>query len=102
MKIILIISILLIYIFSCNYINEIKSVESIVYELYQRGFNDYLIFIDEETLSYDKESLQQHIERKGYKMKFFEGEELHFCISFKKIFVYQKEFKFELVKNDGF
>ena len=102
MKIILIISSLFIYGFGYSYICEIKKLELTIYDLYQNEFSRYLIITNEDILSYDKEELKHDIEDKGYKVEFFDEEELHFYISFKKIFVYQKEFRFELVKNDEY
>ena len=101
MKIILTITTFLISNFSIKYISEIKKLELIIYQLYQSEFNDYLIFKDEE-LSYDKKSLKQYMEKNGYKIKFFDEVDLHFYLSFKNVFKYEKEFKFELVKNNDF
>lgn len=103
MKTILIISSLLIYSFSFNYINEIKKLEMVVYNLYKTGFSDYLIYTNEGILSYNKENFKQYIEGKNYKINIFDKEDgLYFSLSFKNIFTYKKEFSFKLVKTNEF
>ena len=98
MRIISVALLTLLVAFGFAFINEIRNCELIVSELYYSGFKKYVL-ADENGLYFDNEKLISYFEGKGYKLEWIS--DFSFCISFKKVFYYSKEYKFYLVNNDG-
>lgn len=83
---------------SLFYVFEIRKLEMIVFNLYVSGFQEYMYMDKDFMVNYDKEKLKKFFEKEGYCFQYEEGL-LSFTVSFKRVFFYEKDYRFYLERN---
>lgn len=101
MKIFLILILSCISFMNISYVKEVANLENTIFELYENGFEEYLVVDEFFEIGFDKVKLKKDLENKGYYVEFYDGC-LDFEISFKKYFVFKKRYSFYLEKSYAF
>ena len=99
MKVLLSLVMIFISYMTIDYIQEIRKLEDLIFDLYKGGFEEYILINNNLEIDYNREKLQKHIENLGYFVEWKEGV-LSFTIGFRKIYCFEKFFEFNLVKNN--
>lgn len=84
-----------------KYENKVIDLEVIIFELYERNFEEYLCVNNYGEVTLDNEKIKSFIEEKGYKVT-FENDGLKFTVSFEFLFDFEKTYEFLLEKNYEF
>lgn len=101
MKLIIVLFAIVCCIYNSIYIKKVNEIDSLVYELYENNFNEYLIVDKEGNLEYDTRKLKVYFESKGFEFECIKNK-LSFNIYFEIFDSYKREYNFLLEINNEF